>query len=347
MTAGVRRFGWAGITLIVVILALLGWQWVSSAPNGARSIRLTIPGKTGSYEIGQLLERSGAIRSAWAWQAYVCVRGWRADLKAGTYQFVPDSLGEVAAQIYRGDVLKVRYTIPEGWDLTQMARYFEQQGHFSAQTFLTLTRGSAMLRPDWLPPATDRLEGFLFPDTYELSFDRFNARAVVNQMLGGFRAQALPLYQSAPAPRPALLEWVTLASLVEKEAAVPLERPTIAGVFQARLLRKMSLASDPTVEYALGIRQSADVPLNLAQVRTPSPYNTYLNVGLPPTPIASPGLASLRASLKPVASEYLFFVARYDGTHVFSRTASEHEQAKMEIRARRKMQARQLIDSKQ
>jgi len=113
------------------------------------------------------------------------------------------------------------------------------------------------------------------------------------------------------------------------------ERPRIAGVFVRRLRLGMKLESDPTVEYGLNIQQTPDQPLTLNQVRTPSPYNTYLNRGLPPTPIASPGLASLKATLAPENTEYIFFVARYDGTHVFSRTLAEHEAAVVAIRKQR------------
>ena len=125
---------------------------------------------------------------------------------------------------------------------------------------------------------------------------------------------------------------MTLASIIEKEAVVPQERARIAGVFLSRLHRGQRLQSDPTVEYSLGIRQTVAQPLTLAQVNTPSPYNTYLNSGLPPTPIASPGLASLRAALYPEKTPYLYFVARYDGTHIFSRTLSEHQAAQTAIR---------------
>ena len=122
---------------------------------------------------------------------------------------------------------------------------------------------------------------------------------------------------------------------MEKESVVQQERPLIAGVFTARLQQGMRLESDPTVEYGLGIRQTADQPLTYAQVGTPNPYNTYLNAGLPPTAIASPGIASLQATLNPESTEYLFFVARYDGTHVFSRTLTEHVAATKQIRRER------------
>ena len=122
--------------------------------------------------------------------------------------------------------------------------------------------------------------------------------------------------------------------MVEKEAVVPQERTLIAGVFTNRLQKGQRLESDPTVEYGLNIRQTADKPLTLKQVRTPNPYNTYMNAGLPPTAIAAPGKASLEATLNPDSTDYFFFVARYDGTHVFSRSLAEHERAQGQIRDR-------------
>ena len=158
-------------------------------------------------------------------------------------------------------------------------------------------------------------------------------------MLNRFEQVALPLYkQGRNQTQLNLLQWVTLASIVEKEAVVPQERSLIAGVFTNRLRQGQRLESDPTVEYGLGIRQTVDQPLTFAQVKTPSPYNTYLNPGLPPTPIASPGLASLKAVLYPEKTPYFYFVARYDGTHVFSRTLSEHLAAQAAIRKQIKQQ---------
>ncbi|MEO1070350.1 MAG: endolytic transglycosylase MltG, partial [Cyanobacteria bacterium J06638_6] len=147
-----------------------------------------------------------------------------------------------------------------------------------------------------------------------------------------FETAALPIYQQTQTDL-SLLEWATLASIVEKEAVVPDERTLIAGVFTNRLAQNIPLGADPTVEYGLGIVQTKETPLTFNQVGTPSPYNTYLNPGLPPTPIASAGKASLEATLAPAPTDYLFFVARYDGTHVFSRTLAEHENARDNIRA--------------
>jgi UPF0755 protein len=217
-----------------------------------------------------------------------------------------------------------------------MAAYFESQGFFKAEEFLKAATQIPKDQYPWLPSDLPYLEGFLYPDTYKLNSDRITPQAIIKQMLDRFEQVALPIYQQAPnkAQMP-LLQWVTLASIVEKEAVIPIERPQIAGVFTQRLQKGMRLESDPTVEYGLGIRQTADQPLTLAQVKTASPYNTYLNAGLPPTPIASPGLGSLQATLNPEKTDYLFFVARYDGTHVFSRTLQEHQAATNAIRQQR------------
>ena len=147
---------------------------------------------------------------------------------------------------------------------------------------------------------------------------------------------ALPEYQKvAQTEKLSLLQWVSLSSIVEKEAVMPVERPIIAGVFTTRLKKNMRLESDPTVEYGLGIKQTADRPLTFAEVKRPNPYNTYMNAGIPPGPIASPGIGSLKAVLNPDPTELLFFVAKYDGTHIFSKTLREHVAATNAIRQQR------------
>ena len=215
-----------------------------------------------------------------------------------------------------------------------MASYFEQQGFFKAQDFLTAASQLPTGRYPWLPTGFASLEGFLYPDTYQISAGaQVTPTEVITQMLDRFEQVALPLYnRDRDRTRFSLAQWVTLASIVEKEAVVSAERPRIAGVFINRLKQNIPLGSDPTVEYALGIQQTKEQPLTLEQVKVPSPYNTYVNAGLPPAPIASPGVASLKATLEPEATNYLYFVAKYDGTHVFSRTLGEHESAQGTIR---------------
>ena len=290
-------------------------------------------------QIGADLYDVGLIRSkkAWKlWSLWLKISGNDGSFKAGTYQFnFQDSLPTIATKIWTGEVVQTSTIIPEGWSLNQMAEYFENNGLFSAEAFLQAVKDDIPYdKFAWLPPNLPHLEGYLYPDTYFLTSNSPEPGEIIDQMLSRFEEVALPIYQNAEVPLDLTLrEWVTLASIVEKEAVVAEERETIAGVFVSRLQRGMKLDTDPTVEYALSIRQTKEKPLTFEQIEVDSPYNTYRYTGLPPTAIASPGLASLKATLNPAETDYLFFVARYDGTHVFSKTLAEHEAATREIRA--------------
>lgn len=327
------------------ILLLLGWAgWRSlTAPvatsDEATPVQFTVESGISGNQIGAELAQADLIKSTKGWKVWTKLKqatDSSGDFKAGTYLVSPNqSLSEIANKIWSGEIMLTSFTIPEGWSTVQMGEYFESQGYFTAEEFEQAVTTIPYEQYPWLPEDLPILEGFLYPDTYKISSDRLSdPQAVVNAMLDRFEQIALPVYQAAQ-PEMSLLDWVSLSSIVEKEAVVGDERTLIAGVFTARLDRGMRLESDPTVEYGLGIRQTADQPLTYAQVGTPSPYNTYMNTGLPPTPIAAPGIASLEATLNPENTDYLFFVARYDGTHVFSETLSEHEAATREIRRQR------------
>jgi UPF0755 protein len=347
-----------GSIVLLFALAALGvstwqgwnwWNWASAAPveaatQTAPKIKLEIPQGTSAQEIGRYLQELGVIRSTTAWDLWarwLMMQEPEGGFKAGTYQFSPtEPLQTIAAKIWRGEVVTMNFTIPEGWTLKQMATYFEQQGLFSAQDFLKATEQIPLTQYGWLPEVAaglPRLEGYLYPDTYQID-GNVTPDAVIRQMLNRFEQVALPLYQQNQGQGPtqlSLAQWVTLSSIVEREAVVASERNLIAGVFLNRLRKEIPLGADPTVEYGLGITQTPDNPLTFEQVSRPSPYNTYLNQGLPPTPIASPGVASLKAVLNPEITDYLYFVARYDGTHVFSRTLAEHQAAQTTIHDRR------------
>ena len=316
------------------------WSWVSSPAKTASAngqpqqsaVSIAIPPGTSSQQIGKDLEAAGLIRSATGWNLWarwLTLQNREGGFKAGTYELSPTvPLTAIADKIWKGEVMQLSFTIPEGWSLQDMASYFEAQGFFPAKDFLAAASQVPYGYYPWLPSGLPHLEGFLYPDTYQIEGDRVNAEAVVKQMLSRFEQVALPLYQKdQKQTKLDLKDWVTLASIVEKEAVIASERKRIAGVFSKRLQQRMNLGADPTVEYALGIRQTREKPLTFKQVETPSPYNTYINPGLPPTPIAAPGIASLEAALYPEDTEYLYFMARYDGTHIFSKTAAEHEAA--------------------
>lgn len=342
-----KAFKWS-ILLLVPALGLgswASWNWWNNAiapaqaiaPSATKTVPLHIKSGTAAQQIGRQLETAGLIRSSQAWNMWARWLQWQnpqGGFKAGNYQLSPNqSMQNIAQKIWQGEVTQLTYTIPEGWSLRQMAEYFEKQGFFSAQDFLTEASQIPRSEYPWLPANLPHLEGFLYPDTYKLNGDSVTPKVIIRQMLNQFQQVALPVYEAQKSQTELnFLEWVTLGSIVEKEAVIPQERSRIAGVFTARLRKGMLLQTDPTVEYALNIRQTVDQPLTFAQIKVASPYNTYINPGLPPTPIASPGIASLKAALAPEDTSYLYFVARYDGTHVFSRTLSEHTAAQVAIR---------------
>lgn len=341
-----KRLFYLLLASILGVSAWQGWRWWSwasgpvnvqaAADADDQTVQIQIPSGTAARQIGQELETAGLIRSTTAWKLWTRwkrLRDPEGGFQAGTYALsAGQSLPEIASQIWTGKVVQLSITIPEGWNRQQMAAALETQGLVEAGDFLAATAEVPYAAYPWLPPNLPHLEGFLYPDTYQIPSQQVTPATLIKLMLDRFEAVALPLYQQQRTPY-SLLDWVTLASIVEKEAVVAQERDLIASVFARRLREQMALGADPTVEYGLGVTQTPEKPLTLAQVNTPNPYNTYRNVGLPPTPIASPGEASLAASLNPASTEYLYFVARYDGTHVFSRTLAEHETAQGRIRS--------------
>jgi len=334
-------YGLFSLVVLLLMGSASGWFWWKSAiepvnpnPSSQEPITVRIPPGSSAQRIGEKLEAAGLIRSLLAWRVWLFklkLQDRSTSLQAGTYQLYPTSfLPEIGQQIRQGNIVQTRFTIVEGWTQREMADYFEAMGYFSSEAFLSATRDINYAAFPWLPKDLPHLEGFLYPTTYQIPRDRATPEFIINLMLNQFAQTALPLYENQSSPYP-LKEWVTLASIVEKEVVIAEERSRIAAVFAHRLAIGMRLAADPTVEYGLNIKQTQDSPLTLEQVNTPSPYNTYLNTGLPPTPISSPGKPALKASLNPPETDYLFFVARYDGTHVFSKTFAEHRAAQRRI----------------
>jgi UPF0755 protein len=339
---------WLLISAPIALLALLfgggnlWWNGVTapaSTDPSAKSIEIQVKPGTSGQAIGKELEAKGIIKSQTAWKLWTF---WQAKQgkgapQTGNYELLPNQpLPVVAAQLLEGKVVQSGFTIREGWNIRQMGEYFEKEGLFKAADFVAATKEIPKAKFPWLPDGLPHLEGFLFPETYKVPKETITPKGVVTQMLKQFEQVALPEYQKAAATQKfSLLQWVSLSSVVEKEAVKPIERPLIAGVFTTRLTKNMRLESDPTVEYGLGIKQTADRPLTFKEVQRPNPYNTYMNAGIPPGPIASPGIGSLKAVLNPDSTDLLFFVAKYDGTHIFSKTLSEHVNATNSIRQQR------------
>lgn len=345
--AWMRKTIAVGVTLGMLAVAggWYGWRQlfapVESPEQSTEVVRITIEPGSSLREIGRQLRAEGVLRSPRTLELWMRWHDWAP--KAGTFDVDPRwTLLEIARLLHEGRGVEVQFTIPEGWRITQMADYFQELGWFSAEEFLAAAEPDNWQYLEWLPEDLPQLEGWLFPNTYRIPLDGPTPELVIATMLRQFETEALPLYQtyaalangtgdSIEADRLSLQEWVTLASIVEKEAVLPAERSEIAGVFTNRLEQNIPLAADPTVEYAFNIVQTPDRRLTFEEVERPSPYNTYLNAGLPPTAIASPGLASLEATLEPAETENLYFVARYDGSHVFSRTLDEHLAAQRQI----------------
>ena len=329
----------AGFAFVTASLALSAW-WndVTSPPAALDSpkVQFEIPVGSSAQSIGKALATNKLIKSEFAWRIWTSVLSRQSNgAKSGTYELSPgQSLPEIANKIWQGKVTEIGFTVPEGSNIQKMAQYFQiNKQFFTAADFIAATQTIPRDKFPWLPTGIRDLEGFLFPDTYQLPQEGITPQKVVNQMLKQFETKALPLYnQNGAQSQLSLLQWVSLSSIVEKEAVIPTERKQIAGVFFNRLKKGIKLGSDPTVEYAFGIKQTPDRPLYFSEIRKPHPYNTYTTPGIPPGPISSPGLASLQAVLTPDKTDMLFFVARYDGTHVFTKTNAEHERATREIR---------------
>ena len=277
----------------------------------------------GSNAIGRLLVQSGVVRDEWTFRLAVYLTGTARELKAGEYRFAGAmSAKEVARKLAHGDVFLRPITFPEGLTIKEMARLFESRGFGTAASFVDAAKDPSAIRP--LDAKADDLEGYLFPETYNLA-RRASAASLVSQMTARFNAVFdAALRAETQAQGRTIREVVTLASLVEKETARAEERPIVAAVYLNRLRIGMGLQCDPTVIYALERAGKYDGNLTRENLRLDSPYNTYRYAGLPPGPIAAPGRSSIEAVLRPAKVDYLYFVSRNDGTHVFATTLSEH-----------------------
>lgn len=283
------------------------------------------PGVSGR-DIAETLESEGLIANATAFRWLLRIQQKRegVTLRAGHFEVDPrENTKEVLDSLLHGDTLTRKATVPEGFTLEQTARSLGKQGVCSAEEFWRAVNSSE-LNLGWEFP--ENLEGYLFPSTYEFPWECTGEQAV-RQMTAQFRTSVEPEWEKYKANAPlSLRDTIILASLVEREAQVASERPTIAGVYVNRLRKGMKLECDATVQYALGEQKAV---LLYKDLEVASPYNTYRYPGLPPGPICSPGLDSIKAAMQPKKSDFLFYVrndVKDDGSHVFGRDFYEHEQ---------------------
>jgi UPF0755 protein len=318
-----KRSGAAAILLAAFFVFLMaagvaGWLvFVPYGPTQETFVELA-PGSS-AVRIGQELEANGIVRSQFGFDL---MRWWkRGKLRAGEYRFDhPASVLEVYARIARGDVFTRTVTVPEGASIFEIAARLEQAGYGPRQDFLDAQAREAGLVAD-LDPGAKSLEGYLFPDTYHLA-----RKATMGQiaaiMVRRFRVAAGQLGLKENVHR-----VVTVASLVERETAVDAERPLVASVFINRLAKNMPLMTDPAVIYGLELRNQWRGAIYQSDLKFDTPYNTYLHAGLPPGPVANPGIPSLRAAMTPAATDYYYFVAagaNPQGRSQFARTLDEH-----------------------
>ncbi|MFC1465501.1 MAG: endolytic transglycosylase MltG [Candidatus Brachytrichaceae bacterium NZ_4S206] len=286
-------------------------------------------------EIGRKLQAQGLIDDPDLFRLYVRLKGLDATINAGVFTLRPNmNIEQIALALQRSAAREVQVTIPEGKRREEIAQLLEQQLGVSADEFIRLTSRARAYNYPFLRglPTDATLEGYLFPDTYRLP-ENPTAQDVILRMLDNFGVKAAPLLEQARADGRNPHELLTLASIVEREAVIPAERPTIASVFFNRLRVGQPLQADPTTQYALGYQADQGtwwkkgLTLDDLKFVDPGGYNTYTNPGLPPGPIANPGLSSIQAVLQPAQTDFYYFVASCngDGSHQFSVTFQEHQ----------------------
>ena len=311
------------VTLLSLSLAGFGF-FLATPPGDGKNTRIFDFAEGYSFrKFAGELESSGIISSARLFVIYARIRSADARVKAGSYQFSDGlSPAEILRRMVAGEIFAYRFAVPEGYSMYQIAELMESRGLFKKEAFLKQCVNREI--PKDLGIHGKSVEGYLFPSTYNIP-PGMDEEGVIRMMVGQFekvyglkfadRVEALGISRSSV---------VTLASIIEKEAVSPAERPLIASVFRNRINRRMPLQSDPTAVY--GVR-SFPGKVTKHDIMRRSPYNTYVIKGLPPGPIGNPGSEAIEAVLAPASTNYLYFVAKKDGSHFFSATLEEHNRA--------------------
>lgn len=310
----------------------------SSGSREGREVTVIIKPGASASTIAAQLERAGVIDAAWLFRLYARLRGSAGQLKPGEYVLRTNmSYGAVFEVLEKGPKVELtRVTVPEGKTVRETAEIFQRVARIPASEFMAIATGGSK-RVSILPPGSKNLEGLLFPKTYDLKKEA-TAAEVVELLLEQFEKETAVLdWSRARALGITPYQTVIIASMIEREARVAQDRPKISAVMHNRLRRGMRLEIDATVQYGIYLTTgSYKHPLLLEDYQFRSPYNTYLILGLPPAPIASPGLASLQAALHPAAGRWLYYVLINDkGEHGFANTYQEFLRLKAQAQRNR------------
>lgn len=336
-----RRRGRAGIWIILIVLIVIaagigyGWNAMQPTATSDQVVPYTLKSGTSKSTVAEELAQNGLIKNALAFKVYLKLNSEGSEFKAGDYEFTPGlTYAQIITKLNNADVVvpkTMKFTIPEGYTVTQIADKLSEAGFVDRDTFMKLVDdpSSLKLAQELNVPTGDGilhpLEGYLFPATYDLPIESTESDIIANMLLATrTKLRSIDNLDAQLKERNLTVhQLLTEASLVEREVVVPEERAQVAGVIDNRLKQNMKLQIDATVQYALGKQKER---LLYSDLKIDSPYNTYLHEGLPPGPIANPGLDAIKAALAPEASKYLYYVTKKDGTggHLFAQTYQEH-----------------------
>ena len=321
-------------TLLFVVTSVGFYQYRTllepvSPEQSSSLVLVDVPKGSSTTSVASLLKEQGLIKNATIFKLYFRLKDLDGKLKPGEYTLNSGmSVPQIADKLIQGSVVYYSFTVPEGYNTKQIADVLEKKGYIDREKFMKEV-SNGKFEYDFLkgiPASPQRLEGYLFPDTYKITKDT-NEQQIIEMMLARFDSEISPDFkEKAKSLGLSLHEAVTLASVIEREAVKDGERSRVSAVFHNRLKKGMKLESCATIQYALGEQKTR---LLYKDLQIESPYNTYKYTNLPPGPIASPGGPSLEAAVDPEKNvDYLFFVVSENGKHVFSNTLAEHNYAK-------------------
>lgn len=321
-----RRFFLIIFVVLIIVaggLAVSAWRLLVTPVTPPATVSLDVTPGSSLQRVARNLEEQGVISQALLLRMLAKWHEQEQQIQAGRYTFVaPATADEVLQRLVRGDVDRVSLTIPEGFNLQQIVNRIVESGYGEAARLWQLARDQEFITS--LGVEADSLEGYLFPESYQFVPGTTEA-TLLRMMVEQFqRNLSTEKREAARQLGLSLHQHVTLASLIEKETGVVAEMPLISSVFHNRLAINMRLQTDPTVVYGV---EDYSGTITRRHLNTPTPYNTYIIYGLPPGPIASPGRPALYAAVFPETSDYYYFVSRGDGSHHFSRTLREHNNA--------------------